>query len=67
MNDGFISGIRRLLLKRRVNKIWRNSKIPALESGALKEFDDLKKQLSQDDQKIAQDCWDKLEESYHKG
>ncbi len=62
----FIDGLKWKSLERKVNKIWRNSNTSGRKSGALREFEDLKKHLSQENQKKAQDCWDKLEASEKK-
>lgn len=59
--ENFIDVLKRKSLERKVNKIWRNYNTPGRRNGALKEFDDLKSRLPKELQKIAQECWNKLE------
>lgn len=49
------------LLLNRVNKIWRRYHTPDLQNRAEYEFAELMKNLSEEEKKIAQNCWDKLE------
>jgi|GEM_PF-4495620 len=55
---------RRQMIEQKVNKIWKRYHTPNLKDGALQEFDEYKKHLSPEEQKIAQNCWDKLEDCF---
>lgn len=57
----FIHDARQKAVEQQVNRIWRNFHTPNCEEDAKKEFEHLKANLSADEQKIAQDCWDGLE------